>query len=306
MRRGSRPAHPLERAEARLAWGLAAPALLAMAAVAVFPLAYTFWESLHLHDLRTPWRGRPFVGLAHYAELAGDPRFWEALAHTLGFTAVSVALELALGLALALALHRALRGLGAARTLALLPWALPTVVAALLWRFLFDGPDSLANHLAVGTGLAEAPLAWLAHPLAAWVPVVLADVWKTAPFVVLLLLTGLQSIDPALWDAARLDGAGPWQRLRHVTLPLLRPALLVALVFRSLDAFRVFDLVYALTGGGPGTATEPLALYGFETLFRSLRFGYGSALSLTVFAATFGLALAYVRWLGRGLLGEEA
>jgi ABC-type sugar transport system permease subunit len=292
--------------EARAAWAFCLPALVVVGVVALFPLVWTAWESLHLHDLRMPWRGRPFVGLANYAEALSDARFWWSLAHTAGFAAVSVTLELALGLALALGLHGAFRGRALARTAVLLPWALPTVVAALLWRFLFDGATSPVNAALVASGWLEAPLVWLAHPWLAWLPVVLADVWKTTPFVALLLLAGLQGIDPALYEAARVDGASGWQRFRHVTLPMLRPALVVALVFRALDALRVFDLIYVLTGGGPGTATEPVALYTFKSLLQDLRFGYGSALSVIVFALTFGLAWLYVRLAGRSLLEHDA
>jgi multiple sugar transport system permease protein len=282
-RRAPRPRGE-ERREVRLAWALCAPALGVIGAVALFPLAWTAWESLHLHDLRMPWRGEPFLGLANYREALGDGRFWGALAHTVFFAAVSVALELVLGLALALALHRAFRGRGLARTTALLPWAIPTVVAALVWRFLFEGTGALTD------------------PRAAWLPVILADVWKTTPFVALLLLAGLQGIDAELYEAARVDGASAWQALWHVTLPLLRPALAVAVVFRSLDAFRVFDLIYVLTGGGPGTATEPLALYTFASLLQDLRFGYGSALSMILFVLSFALACVYVRLAGAALL----
>lgn len=288
----------LRRADRRLAWALATPALAAVVLVAGFPLGWAFWESLHRHDLRLPWLGRPFVGLANYAEIVADPRFWGALAHTLFFTAASVAAEIVLGLLLALAMDRPLRGRGLARTALLLPWAIPTVVAALLWRFLFDSQAGLVGALLVRSGLAEAPPVWFIHPAAAWVPVILADVWKTTPFVALLLLAGLQNIPRELYEAAAVDGAGTWLQLRRVTLPLLRPALLVALVFRTLDAFRVFDLIYVLTGGGPGTATEPLALYTFNVLFQSLRFGYGAALSVVVFLVTLGLALLYLRLLG--------
>ena len=219
---------------------------------------------------------------------------------------MSVTLELVLGLLVALGLHGAFRGRALARTAALLPWALPTVVAALLWRFLFDGATSPVNLALVGSGLIDAPVVWLADARLAWLPVVLADVWKTTPFVALLLLAGLQGIDPALYEAARVDGAGAWQRFRHVTLPLLRPALVVALVFRALDALRVFDLIYVLTGGGPGTATEPVALYAWKSLLQDLRFGFGSALSVIVFLLSFGLAWLYVRLAGRALLEQDA
>jgi ABC-type sugar transport system permease subunit len=293
------------RAERRLAAWLVAPALLVTAAIAIFPLAWTVWESLHRHDLRLPWLGRPFVGLANYAEILADRRFWGAMLHTAFFTAASVALELGLGLVLALAMNRAFRGRGLVRAAVLVPWAIPTVVAGLLWRFLFDSQAGIADAALLRLGLLDRPLVWFVRPATAWVPVILADVWKTAPFVALLLLAGLQTIDPALYEAAAVDGAGAWRRLRAITLPLLRPVLLVALVFRTLDAFRVFDLIYVLTGGGPGTATEPIALYAFNRLFADLRFGYGAALSVIVFAVTMLLAVLYIRALGSGLEEES-
>ena len=262
--------------EERAGWALIAPAALLITAVALVPLAWTAWESLHYHDLRMPAHGRPFVGGAHYHHLVGDARLWTALAHTTFFTIVTVALELVFGLALALVLQR----VRAIRAIALLPWALPTVVVALLWRFLFEGGG------------------WLVDPTGAWVPLILADVWKTTPFVAILLLAGLHNIDPRLYDAARTDGAEPWQQLVHITLPMLRPTLLVILIFRSLDAFRVFDLIYVLTGGGPGTATESVSMLAFDTLLRDLRFGRGAAIALVIFAITAGLAFVYARLLG--------
>jgi ABC-type sugar transport system permease subunit len=289
---------PLGAREARLAWLLMAPALATLTIVAAGPLAATFWESLHRHDLRLPWLGRPFIGLANYAEAVGDPRFQGALVHTLGFVAASVTLELVFGLALALALDAIVRGRALARVVVLLPWALPTVVAALVWRFMFDSQSGIVNALAGRLGVAFLHREWLAGPLAAWVPIVLGDVWKTTPFVALLLLAGLQGIDARLYEAARLDGAGLRQRFLQITLPLLRPAIVVALVFRTLDAFRVFDLVYVLTGGGPGTATEVVSVYAFTSLLQDLRFGYGSALSVLVFVVSFALALVYIRALG--------
>jgi ABC-type sugar transport system permease subunit len=279
---------PATRSEARLAWLLALPAVAVILLVSLFPVAATFWEALHLNDLRLPWLGRPFIGLANFVEAAGDPRFRDAVVHTVGFAVVSVPLELAFGLALALVMHAALRARGIVRVAALLPWAIPTVVVALIWRFVFEA----------------AAASWLVDPVLAWVPIVLADVWKTTPFVAILLLAGLQTIDPAVEEAARVDGAGAIRRLGTITLPLLTPALLVAAVFRVLDALRVFDLVFVLTSGGPGTATEPLSLYAFTALTQRLRFGYGSALSVTVFLLAFAFALFAVRTLGRQV--EEA
>jgi ABC-type sugar transport system permease subunit len=301
----SRRALPLERAEARLAWTLAAPAIIVILGIAVVPIAVTAWEALHLHDLRLPWLGRPFNGPANFMEAASDPRFRAAVAHTVGFAAITVALEIVLGLALALTMHAVVRGRGLVRTAALLPWAIPTVVAALVWRFIFDAQAGILTASLRGAGVIGASFDWFVHPLAAWVPIVAADVWKTTPFVALLLLAGLQTIDPALDEAARLDGAGPLRRFVTITLPLLAPAIAVAAAFRTLDALRLFDLVYVLTGGGPGTATEPLSLYAFTTLLQRLRFGYGSALSITVFLLTFAVALVWVRALGRSMGGER-
>jgi ABC-type sugar transport system permease subunit len=274
--------HALERADARLALVLTAPALLLIGGVAIVPIGATLWEALHLHDLRLPWLGTPFVGSANFTEALQDPRFGEAVTHTVAFALVSVPIELALGLALALVMQHAAVGRGLVRTTALLPWAIPTVVAALVWRFLFE----------TQVGVLEA---WLTGPVTAWIPIVVADVWKTTPFVAVLLLAGLQTIDQELYEAARMDGAGALRRFGSVTLPLLRPALIVAGTFRILDALRLFDLPYVLTGGGPGTATEPLSLYAYIALMQRLRFGYGSALSISVFALAFAVALLSVR-----------
>lgn len=274
----------------RAALPLVLPALGAISLVAIAPMAWTLWESLHLHDLRMPWLGQPFIGLDNYVEAFADRRFLEAVAHTAVFVVASVALELSLGLVFALAMSRALRARALIRLVVLMSWAVPTVVAALVWRFLFEGQGS----------------SWFVDPVFAWLPIVLADAWKMTPFVALLLLAGLESIDPALYDAARIDGAGAWRQFRDITVPLLRPALLVAVLFRTLDAFRVFDVIYVMTGGGPGTATEPVSLYTFNTLLQHLRFGYGSALSVLIFVATFLLALLYIRLAGRSLLEERA
>jgi ABC-type sugar transport system permease subunit len=292
------------REEARLGWLLALPALAVIAVVAVFPILWTVWESLHLDDLRMPWLGRPLIGVANYAEALGDARFWSAMAHTGVFVAASLALEMGAGLVLALALDRVMRLRGLVRTAVLLPWAIPTVVAALVWRFMFESPAGLASSLLARMGVA--PPTWFADPLAAWIPLVLADAWKATPFVAILLLAGLQQIDRALYEAAEVDGAGAWRQFVEITLPLLRPALLVAVLFRALDAFRVFDVVFVMTGGGPGLATEPIALYTFSTLLQNLRFGYGSALSVLVFVTAFTFALVTIRVFGSGAFLERA
>lgn len=288
-------------ADARLARRLLTPAIALLVLVIGFPLVWTFWESLHVHDLRMPWIGRPFAGLGNYQESFVDVRFRAAIGHTVLFTAVSVALELVAGLALALAMHRGLRARALVRVLVLLPWAIPTAVSALVWRFLFDSQAGLVNDILASAHLTVSSGVWLADPVAAWVPVIAADLWKTTPFVALMLLAGLQGIDESIYDAARIDGAGPWRQFVEVTLPLLEPAIVVAVAFRILDAFRVFDLIFVLTGGGPGTATESVSMYIFSALLQKLRFGYASALSVVVFTATFVLGFLYVHVAGRSL-----
>jgi len=289
----------------RLARRLLWLALGVIAAIVGFPLAWMLWESLHLDELRMPWLGRPFVGLANYRDAVADARFRAAIAHTLLFGGVSVTLELLIGFVLALVMHHAARGRTALRVIVLLPWAIPTAASALVWRFLFDSQAGLVNEILIAAHLLAVPKVWLVDPMLAWVPIIAADVWKTTPFVALLLLAGLQNIDQSLYDAARVDGASPWRELFEITLPLLRPAIVVALAFRALDAFRVFDLIYVLTGGGPGTATESISLYTFSALLQKLRFGYASALSVVVFAGTFVLGLIYIRLAARHLLTPE-
>jgi len=293
----------MQRTEARLGWAMALPALSVIALVAIGPILWAIWESLHLHDLRMPWLGRRFIGAQNYIEAFSDSRFWDAIGHTVVFAAASVTIELVVGLALAMAIDSMTRGRGVVRTAMLLPWAVPTVVVGLVWRFMFETPGGLVNTVLVRAGVTSPPI-WFADPVAAWVPVILADVWKTAPFVAILLLAGLQVIDTSLYEAAQIDGASSWQQFTRITLPLLRPALLVALIFRTVDAFRVFDVIYVMTGGGPGTATEPIALYTFSALLENLRFGFGSALSVIIFTVTFVLALVAIRLMGRRALLE--
>jgi ABC-type sugar transport system permease subunit len=300
----AQPIEPWRRGERRLAWLLVAPALSALVLTALVPIGWTAWESLHLHDLRMPWLGRPFVGFANYREAAGDPRFLESVLHTALFAVFAVSVEMTCGLALALGLDRMRRGVRIIRTAVLLPWAVPTVVAALIWRFIFESPGGVASSLVSAAGVQ--PPTWLSDPVAAWTPILLADIWKTTPFVTLLLVAGLQGIDRSIYEAAAMDGAGSWMQFRRITLPLLKPALAVAVLFRLLDAFRVFDIVYVLTGGGPGTSTEPVAIYAFFTLMQALRFGYGSALTMIVFGIAFVIALAAVRLLSRDTLQGAA
>ena len=284
--------------EARLARLLLAPALLAIGLIALYPMGYTVYLSFQQKVLKLPWLGQHWVGLANYGELLVSTRFWNALVNTVLFTVVSVALETVFGLLAALAIHRAKILTGLTRAAILLPWAVPTVVAAVMWLFLVNPAFGLIPRLLRAFGFTENALVLLAHPLSAWAVIIATDVWKNTPFMTLMLLAGLQVIPQELHEAAAIDGASPWQTFRRVTLPLLTPALLVALVFRTAQAFMVFDHVYSLTAGGPGTATETLAFLAFQALFSDLRFGYGSALCVLMFLGSLIFALLYIRFLG--------
>lgn len=286
------------------AWSMVAPALLITVTFALYPVVDSFWLSLHHIFIGVPQLGSQFVGPDNYLALLRDPVARQALLVTLGFVLLSTVLELACGLMIALVIHEQFRGRGLVRAAILIPWAIPTVVASQLWRYIFNDQYGFANLLLFGDRVTDY-IPWLAYPTTAFGIVVLADVWKTSSFAALLVLAGLQLIPDDLYDAARVDGAGAGQRFRHITLPLLKPALLLALLFRTMDAFRVFDLVFVMTQGGPGDATQVLQFYGYQTLFTEGRIGYGSAVSVAVFLMVLALSLIYLRAIGSSLLERK-
>jgi multiple sugar transport system permease protein len=269
-----------------------APSVLVLAGVALYPILAAVGLSLQRFIL--VFRERRFIGLDNYAFMLNDARFWTALGNTAYFTLVAVAVEMLLALPLALLLNRAFPGRGVLRASVLIPWAIPTVVSARLWAWLFNPDYGLINRLLPG-----ADINWLGAPGYALHAAILVDVWKTTPFVALLVLAGLQGIPEDLYKAARVDGASTWRMFRSITLPLLRPAILLALLFRTLDAFRVFDAIYVLTEGGPANTTETLSIYAYKTLMRSGDFGYGSTLSVATFLCVVALSLVYLKLLGR-------
>ncbi len=238
------------------------------------------------------------MGLANYRELLTSSRFWVALVNTVMFTLVSVALETVLGLLAALAIHRAKILTGLTRAAILLPWAIPTVVAAVMWLFLVNPAFGLIPMLLRSLGLSGNAVVLLAHPASAWAVIIATDVWKNTPFMTLMLLAGLQVIPSDLYEAAAIDGASSWQAFRSITLPLLVPAILVALIFRTAQAFMIFGHIYTLTGGGPGTATETLAFLNYQAILNDMRFGYGAALSVLIFLGSLVFALVYLYTLG--------
>lgn len=272
---------------------LMAPAGALLLLVVGLPAARVVLLSLTRTDIESGLVSS-FAGLSAHARALSDPRFFASLANTAVFTGASVLLEALLGVAIALLLDRTFRGRGLLRAATMLPWALPTSVMALAWSWIFNDVFGVANDLLLRLGLVSSPLAWLAGPRTAMASIVLADAWKTTPFVALLVLAGLQGIPSEVTEAAKVDGAGPFQRFRHVTLPLLVPSLVVALLFRAAQAWSAFDLVWVMTGGGPGGATETVSLYAWTCTFRYLDFGYGAAVALQGMLVALLLSAAVV------------
>jgi multiple sugar transport system permease protein len=283
--------------ERRLAKVMVAPSIVLILIVAAWPIIYAIWLSLHQYSIRTAglsrWAG-PY-GLKNYSDALSSPEWRAALYHTLIFTVSSVTLELLIGLGMALAMHAAFRGQGLLRTTVLVPWAVLTVVTAVMWRTMFVSPYGFVNTI-LGTQTV-----WLGSEPQALIIIILADVWKTAPFMALLILAGLQVIPGEVYEAAEMDGATTWQRFLRITLPLLTPAILVALIFRTLDALRVFDLPFALTGGQNGTST--LSTIAQETFATNRIYGLGSAMAVLTFIVVMIISFSYIRFVGGNIRG---
>jgi multiple sugar transport system permease protein len=293
------------RSERRLGATMLTPSLVVIALVAAYPIVYAIWLSLNEYSVITPGLSR-FVGLDNYLEALSSSEFWSAMKTTVLFTAISVALELVIGLGMALVMHRAFRGRAVLRAVVLVPWAILTVVTAITWRTIFEPELGFVNNMLSTLGLPGGDVVWLGEEGYALGVMILADVWKTAPFMALLLLAGLQGIPDDVYDAAKVDGATTWQRFRSVTLPLLVPAITVALIFRTLDALRIFDLPYVLTKGANGT--ETLSLLAQKELVVNRNTGLGSALAVLTFITVMTVSFLYIRFIGgniRALTEEE-
>ncbi|RLQ97547.1 carbohydrate ABC transporter permease [Falsibacillus albus] len=245
-----------------------------------------------------------FIGLKHYISDLSSKRVWRALGNTMTFTVLSVGIELVLGLSIALLINKAFVGRGLVRAAILIPWAIPTAVSAKMWQFLYDGQNGIVSKMFEKLGLVDSMTHLLTTDTGAMFSVIFADVWKTTPYMALLLLAGLQTIPGSLYEAASIDGASKFKQFLTVTLPLLKSSLLVALLFRTLDAFRVFDLIYVLTGGGPANSTETISILGYKMMFSQTNFGNGSAISVIVFICVAIISIIYIKFLGRDLLND--
>ena len=268
--------------EQKTALILLIPAMLLLLLVFGYPIARAFWLSLFTENLGTQLQP-VFSGLDNFVRMTGDGRFWQSFLVTIIFTSASVISELLLGLIIALVLNQQFFGRGLVRTSAILPWALPTALIGLAWAWIFNDQYGVANDILLRLGLIQTGINWLGEPTLAMIAVIVADVWKTTPFISILLLAGLQSISADLYEAHSIDGATPWQSFRQITLPLLIPQILKAVLFRFAQAFGIFDLISVMTGGGPGGATEVVSLYIYSTIMRYLDFGYGAALVVVTF-----------------------
>ena len=246
-----------------------------------------------------------FIGLKAYGNLIKDTRFWKDLGHTLIFTVISVGIELVLGMLLALIMNKAMKGIGLVRTVALIPWAIPTAVSAMIWSYLYDGSYGIVSFLFNKLGIINSQSAMLLTSHGAMSAAIIADVWKTTPYMALLLLAGLQVIDRGLYESSAIDGAGPVVTFFKITLPLVKPSLLVALLFRTLDAFRVYDLIAILTGGGPGNGTESLSIYAYKLMFDQSNYGYSSVVVMGMFVVVAIIAFLYVKVLGADVMGND-
>jgi multiple sugar transport system permease protein len=279
------------REERRLGWLLCAPAVIAMLLVTAYPICYAIVLSLQHIDLRFPDEGG-WVGLTNYETVLTSPLWWTDVFNTVFITVVSVAIELTIGMALALVMHRAIFGRGLVRTSVLIPYGIVTVVAAFAWFFAFDPSSGFVNHLP----LIADDKAWFGDRWSAMAVIIAAEVWKTTPFMALLLLAGLTTIDSGLYEAAKVDGANAVQRFFRITLPLMKPAILVALLFRTLDAFRIFDSIFIMTRGAQNT--ESVSILGYNQIISRTNLGLGSAVSVLIFIAVLMIAFAFVRLLG--------
>ena len=279
------------KSERKLGWLLCAPAVIAMILVTAYPIGYAVVLSLQEIDLRFPDDGG-FVGLSNYGAVLSSELWWQDFLNTTVITVISVALELALGMIIALVMHKAIFGRGVVRTSVLIPYGIVTVVAAFSWQFAFDVDTGFVNQLPF---IAD-DKAWFGEHFSSMAVIIMAEVWKTTPFMALLLLAGLVTIDDGLYEAAKVDGASAWQRFWKITLPLMKPAILVALLFRTLDAFRIFDNIFIMTGGAQNT--ESVSILGYNQLIQRLNLGLGSAVSVLIFLSVFLIAFLFIKGFG--------
>ena len=295
-RRPAPVGHSRETGDRRLGYLLVAPVLILLLAITAYPLIYNVWNAFHFDNLSYGNLPHNFTGWKNFTAMFDSAQWVSALQRTLVFTVVTIVFDIVVGLALALMMHRQFRGRGFLRASILVPWAMPTVVSAMLWKTMFDPSAGFVDYILGAFHPGWSGIAWLgASVWRSWVAIFIADSWKNIPFVAILLLAGLQVIPNDVYEAARMDGASWWQSFTRVTLPLLRPALSVALIFRTLQALLVFDVIYIMTGGGPGNSTESLSYLSYNTFIINTDFGLGGAMSIILVLLALAVSFVYVR-----------
>ncbi len=280
--------------DAAVGWAMVAPTLIILAAVFAYPLVSTAITSLDKVKLQNPGKST-FVGLDNYLDFLASPAFWQAVSRTVYFTVVSVGVELALGIAIAAFIGRRFAGWSVLRLAIIIPWAVPTIAVATMFRWIYNADYGALNGLLFQLGAIDRYVPWLNDPFAAMNWVIVADVWHSTPFVVLIMLAAMAGIPEELYEAARMDGASRWQSFWRITLPMLRGAILVVLVVRTVEAFRVFDIIYILTGGGPANGTQVISYVAYQETFRFFNLGRGAAVSFLISLFVIVAALVYIR-----------
>ena len=283
----------MERKSVRTGYLLLLPSVILIAALIVYPAVNTIYQSFFEIRTQTAALGPKFVGMKNYIRAYHDEHFWDTLWWTVGFTGVSVFIELVIGLGLALVMKKNIPGQGIIRTAILVPWAIPTVVSGIIWTQFFS-QNGLVNYIMQVMNLAEAPLNWLGNEWLARLSILVADIWKNTPYMSLLLLSGLLTISTDYYEAAQLDGAGKWQQFKCITLPLIRSTMSVTVLFRIISAMRVYDLIVAMTGGGPAGRTETVSMYAVNTYFTYGNTGYGATLSVLMLLLSVVISLFFV------------
>ncbi|GLG01467.1 trehalose/maltose ABC transporter permease [Alicyclobacillus hesperidum subsp. aegles] len=295
----------LQRTDVRAGWGLLTPAGIVILAVTIFPIIYSLFMSFNNIQLTTNGFQFTFTGLQNYKDVYSAPLFWHSVGFTIYYSVITVAVELFFGLLIALAIQNVERLKSISIIVMLIPWALITVISAQMWGYIYNGVYGVLNAILQGLHIIHTQVNWLGQPFTAVVSLMIADIWKTTPFVVIILLSGLQMIPKDYYEAALIDGANAWQSFWNVTFPQLRGSIALAGLFRILQAFGIFDLPFVLTQGGPGTTTTSLAMLGEETLFTNLHFGLGAAVAISTVILILGACLIFLSAF-RGMVGEEA
>lgn len=275
------------------------PALIIIAVVTIYPFVRSLWISLHAWNLTRPAEGHPFLGLANYRYILMDPNFWESIRVTVIFVVGAVSVEIVMAIGIALMLNREFRGRTVVRVLALLPWAIPSVVNGIMWKWILNPSYGALNGLLYSLHLINQYIIWLGSPSLALASVIWADLWKETPFIMLLMLAALQTIPKELYEAARVDGANPVQSFFSITLPLIRPVLFVAVALRTIWALKSFDLIYTLTAGGPSNGTAVIGYYTYLKTFVSLQLGRGAAVAYIMTVVVLLIVVIYQRALYR-------